>query len=53
MPTKYLILPRTIRSNASFAFSSPRAWGASTSGPTDLAIQIDDGHETDEGFPAC
>jgi subtilisin family serine protease len=49
MPTKYLILRANVPVDASFAFSSPRAWDASTSGPTDLAIDTYEGHEKDAG----
>jgi subtilisin family serine protease len=49
MPTKYLVLRTNAPVDESFAFSSPSSWGASKSGPTDLAIQTIDGHEGDVG----
>src|SRR5689334_16075751 len=49
MPTKYLVLRANETPRESFAFSSPKAWGASEPGPTDLIIHTADGHEGDEG----
>jgi subtilisin family serine protease len=49
MPTKYLVLRTNVPADESFVFSSPMSWAASTGGPTDLAIQTIDGHETDVG----
>jgi subtilisin family serine protease len=49
MPTKYLVLRTNAPVGESFAFSSPSSWDVSRGGPTDLAIQTFDGHETDVG----
>lgn len=49
MPTKYLVLRTNAPLDESFAFASPKAWGASKGGPIDLAIQTVDGHEGDVG----
>src|SRR5262245_44111832 len=49
MPTRYLVLRTNVNVNDSSVLSSPMAWDGLKQGPTDLAIQTMDGHETDAG----
>ncbi len=49
MPTKYLVLRTNVPITDTFTFSSPSSWSTGRGGPTDLSIQMVDGHETDVG----